>query len=215
MLFATQNIANHCRTFIQERLTKSGAHGTTGVVQFLLRPDDLKKTSSSSQTDTRFDLYVVLFPEDAFLIAKEFWQYTGLGISSRRAEKYLSLLSNGSLSGPGDAELSNGLKINGHKGYNSTETIVRVPSSTESNPEHNEERYSGRLPGSVAKSILRSRIAQGLVANQAPGRTLSLSAEDVYLYPSGMAAIWAAHRLLLDVHLSAKSVCFGFVRIPP
>ena len=208
MLFATQKIANHCRTFIQENLIKSGVHGSTGVLQFLLRPDDLKKTSSSSPTDIYDDLYIVLVTENAFSIAKEFWQYTGLGISSRRAEKYLSLLSDGTLSSPSNTGLTNGFKINGHNGYYSTKTLI--PSSTEES--NSEERYDRNIPGSTAKSILRSRIAQGLVANQTPGRTLSLSAEDVFLYPSGMAAIWSAHRLLLDVHLSAKSVCFGFVR---
>jgi cystathionine gamma-synthase len=54
-------------------------------VPFLLGPDDRKRTRGWS-------IYIVLSPKDAFPIAKEFWQYPGLGISSRCAEKYPSLL---------------------------------------------------------------------------------------------------------------------------
>ena len=212
MPFATENIANHCRTFIQDKLIKSDVHGTTSVVQFLLGADDLKKINGSSPTDICVDLYIVLFPEDAFPIAKEFWQYTGLGVSSRRAEKYLSLLWDSSLSRLDNTGLSNDLKV--INGSNSATTLGSSPAQHgELNPKPSEDRNG--TPGSVAKSILRSRIAQGFVANQTPGRTVCLSAEDVYIYPSGMAAIWAAHRLLLDVRLSAKSVCFGFARLSP
>ena len=197
MLFPTQKIAHYCRDFIQERLSQSGADGNARLVPLLIRPDGLKedsnfKADSSSPTDICVDFHIVLFPTDAFRIAREFWQHTGLGMTSRLAEKCLSLLSDGSsltLSPPNWSNLPSG----DEELYEERDGCDRKVSAT-----------------SVAKGILRSRIAQGFVGNRAQ-RTISMSASDVYLYPCGMAAIWNAHRLLLDVRPPAKSVCFGLV----
>ncbi|EJD47016.1 PLP-dependent transferase [Auricularia subglabra TFB-10046 SS5] len=72
-----------------------------------------------------------------------------------------------------------------------------------------------------AKRVLRERIA-GAVKREHPGSALrghvDVSSDDVFLYPSGMSAIWAAHQLVLAVRPAAKSVCFGHVsfhRSPP
>jgi cystathionine gamma-synthase len=225
MLFPTQKIANYCRAFIQERLTQSDAGGIARLVQLLICPDGVKKgneTDHSSPTDISIDLHIVLFPKDAFSIAKEFWQHTGLGISSRLADKCLSLLSDGSSLPPSPTNQSSGHKChNRHysaKFPKSPSTSPTISAEEENlNVEHAnyfEERYGRNLPivaASAAKSVLRSRIAQGLVANQTRPRTPSVSADDVHLYPCGMAAIWYAHRLLLDIRPPAKSVCFGSV----
>jgi cystathionine gamma-synthase len=38
----------------------------------------------------------------------------------------------------------------------------------------------------------------------------SLTEDDVFLHPAGMAAIWTAHQLVLKIMpAAAKSVCFG------
>ena len=230
MLFPTQKIANYCRGFIQERLTKSGTDGTPRLVQLLICPDDIKRNSTSSTPcDAYADLHIVLFPKDAFCIAKEFWQHTGLGISSRLADKCLSLLSDGLSITPSPTNIPNGHGLKGHNRHYSIKsskppltqpTIFPSRAQEELNAEHNnyfEERYGRNLPvgaASAAKSALKSRIAQGLVANQPRSRTISVSPDDVYLYPCGMAAIWNAHRLLLDVCPSAKSVCFRLVPRP-
>jgi len=96
-----------------------------------------------------------------------------------------------------------------------------------------EERYGRNLPltaAAFAKQILRLRVAgvllgknandldgqpsvvqeDGLVGTSAR-RIPEASADDVYLYPSGMAAIWNAHNILLSVRPQAKSVCFGSI----
>jgi cystathionine gamma-synthase len=231
MLFPTQKIANYCRAFIQERLSQSGTDGSARLVQLLICPDDLKRDGKSGPADISVDLHIVLFPKDAFGIAKEFWQHTGLGISSRLAEKCHSLLSDGSSLSPSPTNLpKNSYGIKGHNRHYSVKsanptpaqpTILPSSAKEELNADHTsyfEERYGRNLPASAAsaaKSVLRSRIAQGLVANQDRGRTLSVTADDVYLYPCGMAAIWNAHRLLLDLRPPAKSVCFGLVPIAP
>ena len=40
---------------------------------------------------------------------------------------------------------------------------------------------------------------------------LDITEDDVYLYPTGMAAIWSAHQMISAVGPAAKRVGFGFV----
>ncbi|KAF9978928.1 hypothetical protein BGZ73_008433 [Actinomortierella ambigua] len=79
-----------------------------------------------------------------------------------------------------------------------------------------EERYGRNLDLSFepkAKQAMRRRIA-AQVAHHAgaswtgPGEYVT--EEDVYLYPTGMSAIYNAHRIALTLHPTRKSVCFGF-----
>jgi cystathionine gamma-synthase len=91
-----------------------------------------------------------------------------------------------------------------------------------------EERYGRNLPLSLAlsaKQSLRRRIAGVLIHDNPTTPTgdreaqlgpstrgvAAVAENDVFLYPSGMAAIWSAHQLVLSVRPPGKSVCFGFV----
>jgi len=217
MLFPTRKVANFCREFIQKRLSQSGSDESPKLVRLLICADDLKKgskTDSSSPTEVYVDFNIVLFPKDAFRIAKEFWQHTGLGISSRFAERCLSLLLDGSSLILCPTNLPNRYGNKCCPELPDTQPTTLLPSDEESNAQYSyyfEGRYGRNSPftdPSAAKSVLRSRIAQGL---EAQARSLSVSSDDVYLYPCGMAAIWNAHQLLLDVRPPAKSVCFGLV----
>ncbi|KAG0261616.1 hypothetical protein DFQ27_002881 [Actinomortierella ambigua] len=85
-----------------------------------------------------------------------------------------------------------------------------------------EERYGRNLDLSFApkaKQAMRRRIA-AQVAHHAAAAASAASAngqqteyvteEDVYMYPTGMSAIYNAHRIALSLHPTRKSVCFGF-----
>jgi cystathionine gamma-synthase len=95
-----------------------------------------------------------------------------------------------------------------------------------------EERYGRNLPkgaAALAKQALQCRVAGVLVEeniHESPSQPpasqqgladcngtgdIQISPDDVYIYPCGMAAIWCAHDILLNIHSPAKSVCFGFV----
>ncbi len=104
-----------------------------------------------------------------------------------------------------------------------------------------EERYGRNLPltsATLAKSALRRRIAGELLPHElaeglAPGNGASappgelrrgvakdaakrVTESDVYLYPTGMSAIWHAHDLVRNLRRKrgeeeGKSVCFGWV----
>jgi len=92
-----------------------------------------------------------------------------------------------------------------------------------------EERYGRNLPveaAASAKRAMRRRIA-GVLVHDTPNHwshageqsaelgpstrgVKEVSEEDVFLYPTGMSAIFSAHQLALGVMPSAKSICFGF-----
>lgn len=282
MLFATKKVAEHCRSFIQRRCAERDPPSsvTARIVHLFICPDDDnpdapagkdsngRKWDRNSIAGSCANLHIVLFPETAFSVAKEFWQHTGLGVSSRLAEKCLNLLSSSgsplttaSSSPPRPASpMSSRYAPKGRNNihYSAVKPSSRCRSGSVTAPlptslngkvvstnaapredfgqDHSiylEERYGRNLPLSAAyfaKKVLRSRIAGVLRENgqgdqqqqlQADKVELDIgpsvrgvkevSADDVYLYPCGMAAIWSAHNLALAVRPPAKSVCFGYV----
>ncbi|KAF8937055.1 pyridoxal phosphate-dependent transferase [Dissophora ornata] len=79
-----------------------------------------------------------------------------------------------------------------------------------------EERYGRNLDLSFApkaKIALRRRIASQVAHHAGSGWTGTgeyVTEEDVYLYPTGMSAIYNAHRIAMTLFPARKSVCFGF-----
>ncbi|KAF9088185.1 hypothetical protein BGX23_007578 [Mortierella sp. AD031] len=79
-----------------------------------------------------------------------------------------------------------------------------------------EERYGRNLDLSFApkaKMALRRRIATQVAHHAGSGWIGSgeyVTEEDVYLYPTGMSAIYNAHRIAMTLFPTRKSVCFGF-----
>ncbi|KAI0082899.1 hypothetical protein BDY19DRAFT_911015, partial [Irpex rosettiformis] len=238
MLFPTRKIADSCRTFMLHRAVEQGVTvPNIRLVQFFISPE-----SPSASTATGVELQIVLFPEDAFPLAKQFWQHTGLGISSRLAEYCLSQLPGEAPKSPVAAPASSSRPppptkrsaTNRHyaKAVNlSCATPIQPPASEDFNVDHAaylEERYGRNLPveqAAIAKRAMRRRIA-GTLVKETPGdwaaagghdaelgpstRGVSeVSEDDVFLYPTGMSAIWSAHQLALGVMPSAKSICFG------
>ncbi|KAF8317053.1 hypothetical protein F5887DRAFT_1037657, partial [Amanita rubescens] len=85
-----------------------------------------------------------------------------------------------------------------------------------------EERYGCNLPLCGAASakralhrglvgvLIKDSLGGGCVDGEVVGSSSKVAEGDVYLFPSGMAAIWTAHQCLMGVRdLEAKSVCFG------
>ena len=251
MLFPKQKIAEQCRSFIERRSSSNGAPVHARLVHLFICPENKPSDSSkniivndSVTVGSCADLHIVLFPADSYPIAKEFWQHTGQGISSRLAEKCLSLWPNDSptIPTPGSSRFPS----RGHKRHYSAVKTPSEPCSPKtdspSSPivdnlskDHSvylEERYGRNLPlaaAAFAKRVLRSRVAGVLKENSSVCQSepytgqkdllvgpstrgvAEVAVDDVYLYPTGMAAIWNAHNLALAVLPPAKSVCFGLV----
>lgn len=249
MLFSTKKIAEECRSFIQHRSAALGSPMNARLVHLFICPEEVQNGGGFPQTPAKLDagskacanLHIVLFRATAFPVAKEFWQHTGLGISSRLAERCLALLPKDTPAAvqrpasPADGRLP----IKGHNRHYSamkkspppppgprTGDAQRAATTDDLNPDsvYLEERYGRNLPLSAAafaKRALRSRVAGVLVRDDhgSPSEELfvgpsmrgisTVAAEDVFLYPTGMSAIWSAHNIARATRSPAKSVCFG------
>ena len=194
---------------------------------------------------------------------KSFWQHTGLGISSRRAERGLALLGEkkikevlgeeaGAVVSEDESAAAAGVQVESSNSLPSIPAVrasysknrhysrskdTSTPSSTPSlsslnaisstiqKPRqatdayenyHNryiEQRYGRNLPPSsaaVAKLALRRRIAGVLEGEEISGGR-GINESDVWLFPTGMTAIWTAHQAALAIRKGdeKKSVCFG------
>lgn len=242
MLFPTRKIANSCRTFMLDRASQQGvAVPNVRLVQFFISQE-----SASPSTAAGVELQIVLFPADAFPLAKQFWQHAGLGISSRLAEHCLSQLPDEvpnspivtSVPSPRLPHPTKRSLINRHYKKDvslSCATPIQPPTSEDFDADHTtylEERYGRNLPveqAATAKRAMRRRIA-GTLVKETPGNWAAaggqdaelgpstrgvseVSEDDVFLYPTGMAAIWNAHQLALGVMPLAKSICFGYLHL--
>jgi cystathionine gamma-synthase len=166
------------------------------IAQFLIQasssPTSLSQTSGAK--DSSIELHIVFFPIDSAPLAKQFWQHTGNGISSRMAERCLSLLpsqdvpsaqvtpGHGIDSPPMAAGAWNksrnrhydGLKKGSHITSASPEG-VSLSSGKDEVPDdvadYLEEHYGRNLPisaASLAKRALRRRVAGVMVHDEIP-----------------------------------------------
>ncbi|KAI0365804.1 PLP-dependent transferase [Pilatotrama ljubarskyi] len=244
MLFPTRRIAEQCREFMIDRSTKAGSPVPVRLVQFTICPED-DETSAPCR-----ELHIVLFPSDQFSLAKQFWQHTGLGVSSRYAERCLAMIHEDpgspkaptpapgrplvkpgnrhySAKGPSKSPPTSPTAVHARYGGSIAEQTAELLSKDHYN--YLEERYGRNMPlesAAAAKRAMRRRIAGVLVRDTpsdwstAGGHEAELgpstrgvegvTEDDVFLYPTGMSAIWSAHQLALGVRPAVKSVCFGF-----
>ena len=88
LLLLTKKVAEHCCSFILS--CSSSLPPPVRLIEYIICPKD--KPNTTLKTSHCGELHMVLFPEDSFPLAKQFWQHTGLGLSSWFAEYCLSLL---------------------------------------------------------------------------------------------------------------------------
>ncbi|KZV67829.1 PLP-dependent transferase [Peniophora sp. CONT] len=200
MLFATAKIAEECRAFVTSRDVEAR------VVQFTM-------------PDHATHIYAVLFPSEQYSVPKQFWQHTGLGISSRRAEHALALLTSHSAAAPAAKPSNRHYAAKPARGVPIAPPVA-VEDFDRDQALFIEERFGRNLnpqAAEEAKRAMRLRIAGVLVRDERGEievgesvRGASVQEGDVFLYPTGMAAIWSAHQLALGALGQRKSICFGF-----
>lgn len=284
MLFPSPRVAKQARKFLSDRPEPVQAR----IVEFVICPStsslvDPQSSSAATPTDDAavggvdcIELQILLYPAAAQSIAKQFWQHTGDGISSRTADRALAFMGErpapglGELLDPPKAEQgcsdaagatvaeSAQLGKNARASYSRNRhyskapvalkpAVAARPSGSSSSAaddslslDHSvylEERYGRNLPLSsakLAKLAMRRRIAGVLLPHEkaaatgagslsqlprgssrhAPGQEKIVTEDDVYLYATGMSAIWHAHELAMTWKARSggtvgKSVCFG------
>ncbi|KAK2628922.1 hypothetical protein QTJ16_002025 [Diplocarpon rosae] len=182
MLFPSGRTARRCVDFMHSR-DPAIAVDQISVVDFVL---DLSRTDSEILRKVSPCISAVLFPKDLFSIAKQYWQHTGEGVSSRRAEFCHSLfqegilveksalqpVTNGFLKGPRRYQKGSidktPLKVsqNGVTVTSSEDVVQHGLAENRESYQFLEERFGRNLDVSFvnnAKSAIRRRIAGSLV----------------------------------------------------
>ena len=238
MLFPGRNAALRCVDFVSQRADAATMAGLESV-HFGLDP---AKDVSSQMKDLNPTVSAVICSPEAFAIARQYWQHTGDGVSSRRAEFCHGLFSDGFLvplvaSRPQSPTEQQRKACRGPRRYqrpSSVDSGIVIPKAangttdvyeSQESVRFLEERFGRNLDLSLvqkAKSAVRRRIAGALSLNvdlkhltlpsmdtNSRGIT-NLQEGDVYLFPSGMNAIFHTHRFLLAARGQMKSIEYGF-----
>jgi cystathionine gamma-synthase len=228
-LFPSLRTAELCRDFILSR-TSPGESSKIRIVSYVPSP----KAASDPLSNVTSKLFGVIYPKAHAPIAKQVWQHSGDGISSRRSQFLSNSLEDGYLveDTTVGADGKPSIFSKGPRRYQQRAPTPREPEHTSKTVESSdgreysefvEERFGRNLSSTLAnnaKRAVRRRIAGSLTANVdlhealesevAAGRIAGLTEDDVFLYPGGMSSIFNTHRILLKTRGSLKSVCFGF-----
>ncbi|CAG8525213.1 2733_t:CDS:2, partial [Scutellospora calospora] len=230
LLFPSRKTAECCRDYLR-RYYEPSKPTSFRLAEITIVTSDRSKQSILGNVT----LYVLLFPKEAFSVAKTFWQHTGNGISSRLAEyvlymlqtkcdeKYTENIYRDSTKRASfckryfSRQTSSGWNVACEsKGNLSTDTMSTSNSIIAEQNFYVEERYGRNLPTSFiekAKFELRRRIASSLRVEESKDVVRGVTEEDVFLFPGGMSSIFHAHQFLLKAFSPRKSICFGFAYV--
>ncbi|KAL4951341.1 pyridoxal phosphate-dependent transferase [Aspergillus filifer] len=227
-LFPSLNTARVCHSFIVSRIPLEQAQRVR-VLEFAPTQQLEKELTTITSL-----LSAVIYPKEYAKVAKQVWQHSGDGISSRRGEFCLGALRDDLLVEKKSATTESASQWI-HKGprrYQGRGSInglgkgaasLSQPAEGRESVQFIEERFGRNLSTSLAsqaKIAVRRRIAGVLTADvelsealektSEEGRVSGLQESDVFLFPTGMSSIFNSHRLLLKARGPMKSVCFGF-----
>jgi cystathionine gamma-synthase len=241
-LFASIKTARICHSFIVSKIPVEQSRKVR-IMNFVPSPH-----TEAGPTAITSTLSAVIYLKEFAPIAKQVWQHSGNGISSRRGEFCLRALQDGFLVEDKSSGASEPIRRpckgpRRYQGRGALSGITRSP-STPSTPSASaetpsattngvedgrdysqfiEERFGRNLStlhANQAKDAVRRRIAgvltadvelpQALETASSEGRVAGISEDDVFLYPSGMSAIFNTHQSLMNARGPMKSICFGF-----
>lgn len=223
MVFPSYTVAKRCREFIRSR---SKLQNSPRRVLQLTTPapaNDFEKSSVIEAT-----IGAVIMKAEEFPIAKQYWQHSGEGVSSRMAEYVLKAVFENEKKDQDRVRSRNKQEIQAQQIQRKSPSIsASIRSSSLSQNESVDKEFNtfieqkyGRVLdlkfAAEAKVALRRRISgkaeqsKSQVDDTADKRGSYVSEDDVYLFPTGMAAIFNAHQALLGLCEPKKSVCFGF-----
>ncbi|KAL2843838.1 pyridoxal phosphate-dependent transferase [Aspergillus pseudodeflectus] len=226
-LFPSPNTARVCLAFLSSKIPSEDFQKVR-VLDFV--PTQQLETELPTVTSI---LSCVIYPKEHASVAKQVWQHSGDGISSRRGEFCLSALRDGLIvekkSAAADATSQKFCKgPRRYQGRGSTNgigkgTSAMQPQDGRESVQFIEERFGRNLSTSLAsqaKIAVRRRIAgvltedvelsEALEKTSEQGRIAGLDESDVSLFPTGMSSIFNSHRILLKGRGDLKSICFGF-----
>lgn len=168
MLFPGPRTAQRCLVFIKTYSTTNESEHVK-VVNLVL---DKSKENSQAITKLSPSISAVVFHKDLFPIAKQYWQHSGDGVSSRRAEFCHLLFQDGKfIDSRPLQQVSNGLKTNakGPRRYQKG-SIDKTPPRNQRVAEHGSENFTE----ATANGAMESREST-LFLEERYGRNLDVS----------------------------------------
>ncbi|KAK1231666.1 Cystathionine gamma-synthase [Marasmius sp. AFHP31] len=200
MAFPTARIMNECVSFLARRSPAEFRSDIQAVHFGISGPN-------GSLPDS---LHVVMYPKDLQKEVFFFWLNAGMGISGRHAEYILRRLESGGILDTTQAPCESLLvrELYGSSGFAAFFDL----------------RKQGISPGALEqKWTLKTRIADLLNGGTGNGSSVShtertavkpgVQPDDVFLYTTGMAAIWHAHQLTTRLFPGLKAASFGYLYI--
>ncbi|KAK6213017.1 cystathionine gamma-synthase [Colletotrichum tabaci] len=236
MLFPTPRSARRCLAFVKKH-AEASITADVYVLDFGL---DTSKDVSLLLRSLAPTVSAIVYAPEVFPVAKQYWQHTGDGVSSRRAEFCHGLLKEGLLVPAEPPQSPVGKAYRGPKRYHrpssiddtkaashhlATKATSQSSSETQESLRFLEERFGRNLDLSLverARSAIKRRIAGAMAVDMESSisslppmgdnsrNQKDLQESDVYLFPCGMNAIYNAHRAMLRARGDMKSVSFGF-----
>ncbi|KAI9697862.1 MAG: hypothetical protein M1820_007649 [Bogoriella megaspora] len=233
ILVPSHKVAVRCVEFI--RLHSSTGQSTLRIIDFVPKPVAPEEEDPHKILPM---MTAVLLPVECFPAAKAFWQHSGEGISSRRAEMCHDAFNRGWLIEKGQTEEAQ-RTCRGPRRYQKRASVdmkdnAKIPANGVANGlvdgqeqiQFVEERFGRNIDvarSKTAKLAVRRRIAGSLTADVEPEVAVDLPPDkarqrdipgfyekDVYLYPCGMSAIYNTHRSLLVARGEKKTINYGF-----
>ncbi|OTA98577.1 hypothetical protein M426DRAFT_69499 [Hypoxylon sp. CI-4A] len=199
ILFPTKKTASRCLDFIREKAPQSAL---SNLSLLYLVFDPAKKAPEALQSAIP-SISAVLLTAEAFPFAKQYWQHSGDGVSSRRAEFYHDLFKENYLipeekaSSPRPPQQK---LCRGPKRYRKQASIDET-STNGSNGAHHQQQYPVTLDG-TAEHDTTDNLETSRFLEERYGRNLDLS-----LVPNAKSAIRRriAGVLTTDIELDSKT----------
>ncbi|KAJ3343835.1 hypothetical protein HDU91_000323 [Kappamyces sp. JEL0680] len=241
LILNSRKACQECREFMLKRIGNFSRFAPAGsqlplnkirLVEYILTP----ATTTPNKDFKAPTVYLILFHSNYKDVAKEYWQHTGAGISSRFAEHCLVLLDM-FFPFPRQSTLLSGRQNSAGPSFKkeskSRDQLVMATTAKGEADLFVEERFGRNLDPSLveeAKLILRKRIAGVLgdakldtspVDPTAAPDTLDqqntprgssragICEQQVFLFNSGMAAIYFSHQVVTTLAPGLKTVQFG------
>ena len=236
MLFPSRRTAERCKEFVVRKRDRKADESPYGVEPKILELV-LDEQTGEPGRPALTAICAVIMPASDWELARKFWQHTGEGISSRRADIFRKAFDEGHLLPQAGTSTSNSVISPGkgprrYQRRDSNASIGKQPVPKGQAPDvfgtvqFVEERFGRNLDMSLsqsAKLAIRKRIAGGTQTDTGLYEAVAVpdtaerllrqdafaSVDDVYLYPCGMDAIFHAHQTLLRAKGSLRSIMFG------
>ncbi|GMM27533.1 cystathionine gamma-synthase [Martiniozyma asiatica (nom. inval.)] len=215
MIFPSYKVAKRAREFIKKKSLNSPP------VRILQLSSPAPTNDEEKSYRIEANISALFFPSQEFSLAKQYWQHSGEGISSRLGEYFFNEMKDKvSIEASKNIRRGSGRSSTSRASRSSKSNRSSLSKGKEEGETFIEERFGRNLDLSFAdkaKNLLKERLAN---------EVKDVNKEDIYLYPSGMGAIFNAHRIILNtigelpsnsnvlvepsVRNEEKSVCFGF-----